>query len=123
MNDDFSRCFFTFCTVLYFETYRLSDCYYFLPSYYRNIVYRTGEFEKISDYLMSDQVLNISEYRLSDSQKTVGSQLCILHGSTHVFKSSCIRAGGQTDEQKRVAIHSTIHNTERVCTNCTLYKI
>ncbi len=65
--------FFTFCTVLYFETYRLSDCYYFLPSDYRNIVYRTGEFEKISDYLMSDQVLNISEYRLSDSQKTVGS--------------------------------------------------
>jgi hypothetical protein len=33
----------------------LSDCNFFLLSNYRNIEYRIGEFQKLSDYRISDQ--------------------------------------------------------------------
>jgi hypothetical protein len=59
-------------TVLYNETYKatgllLSDCHFF---FYQNIEYRTGEFEKLSDYRISDQGLNLSDYR--NYKKTIG---------------------------------------------------
>jgi hypothetical protein len=52
--------------------YRTVILFYIL-SEYRNIEYRTGEFNKLSiNYRMSDQGLNLSDYRISDSAKTIG---------------------------------------------------
>jgi hypothetical protein len=50
----------------------LSDCNFFLLSnyWYRNIEYRIAEFKKLSDYRISDQDLNLSDYRILDSEKT-----------------------------------------------------
>ncbi len=36
-----------------------------------NIEYRIGEFKKLSDYQISDQGLNLSDYRILDSEKTI----------------------------------------------------
>jgi hypothetical protein len=64
-------------TGLYNETYftigqRLSDCNFFMLSNYRNFEYRIGEFKKVSDYRISDQGLNLWDYWISDSKKTIG---------------------------------------------------
>ncbi len=38
-----------------------------------NIEYRAGEFEKLSDYRILNQILRLSNYhRISDSEKTIG---------------------------------------------------
>ncbi len=52
----------------------------FLLSNYQNIEYRIGEFKKlpISDYRISDQGLNLSEYRISDLEKLSVAHLYIL---------------------------------------------
>jgi hypothetical protein len=50
----------------------LSDSNFFLLSNYRNIEYRIGELKKPSDYRISDQGLNLSDYRITDSEKTIG---------------------------------------------------
>jgi hypothetical protein len=65
------------CSVLYNETYidhltiglRLLDCHFYLLSNYQTIEYWTGKFGKPSNYQISDQAHNISDYRISDSQK------------------------------------------------------
>jgi hypothetical protein len=67
-------------TVLYNDTYigywtiilRLSECNFFRVSDYWNIEYQIGEFEKLSDYQISDQGPSLSDYWISDSQKTSG---------------------------------------------------
>ncbi len=67
-------------TLLYNEAYighrtiglKLLDNRFFLLSNYRTIEYRTGKFEKLSDYGISDQGHNLSDYQISDSQKTIG---------------------------------------------------
>jgi hypothetical protein len=41
-----------------------------LQSNNRNIEYRIGKFMKLSNYWISDQGLNLSDYRISDSEKT-----------------------------------------------------
>jgi hypothetical protein len=46
----------------------LSDCNFFLLPNYRNFAYCTGEFMKLSDYRISDQGLNLSDCRISDSK-------------------------------------------------------
>jgi hypothetical protein len=38
----------------------------------RNIEHRTGEFEKLPDYRIWEQSFNLSDYRISDAQKTIG---------------------------------------------------
>jgi hypothetical protein len=48
------------------------DCNIFLLSNYGNIEYRIGEFKKLLHYRISDQGLNLSDYWLSDSEKTIG---------------------------------------------------
>jgi hypothetical protein len=53
----------------------LSDCSFFLLSDYRNIEHRIGEFKKLSEYRISDLGLNLSDYRISDSEKTIGCPL------------------------------------------------
>jgi hypothetical protein len=60
-----------FCKYISYRTIglRLSDCNFFC---YRTIEYRTGKFEKLADYRISDQCLNLSDYQISDSQKTIG---------------------------------------------------
>jgi hypothetical protein len=64
-------------TVLYNDIYRPQDYQakaiglsFFLLSNYRTIEYRTGGFEKLSDYRLSDQ----KSHNLKDSQKTIGCQ-------------------------------------------------
>jgi hypothetical protein len=50
-------------------------CNIFLLSNYWNIEYRIGEFKKLTDYRISDQGLNLSDYLIiliSDSEKTIG---------------------------------------------------
>jgi hypothetical protein len=44
----------------------------FLLSNYRNIEYRIGEFKKLWDYWISHQGLKLSEYRISDTENTIG---------------------------------------------------
>ncbi len=46
--------------------------FFFLLSNYWNIQYRIGEFKKLSEYQISDLGLNLSDYRISDSEKTIG---------------------------------------------------
>ncbi len=46
----------------------LSDCHFFLLSNYRNIEYCIGQLKKVSDYQISDQGLNLLDYRISDSK-------------------------------------------------------
>ncbi len=60
--------------VLHYRTIRqwLSDCNFFLLSNYGNIEYRIGVFKKLWDYQILDQGLNLSHYRISDSEKTIG---------------------------------------------------
>ncbi len=48
----------------------LSDCHFFLLSNYRNIEYRIGQLKKESEYQISDKGPNLSDYRISDSEKT-----------------------------------------------------
>jgi hypothetical protein len=50
----------------------LLDCNFFLLSNYRNIEYRIGQLKKVSDYQISDQGLNLSDYWISDSENTSG---------------------------------------------------
>ncbi len=47
---------------------RLSNCYYFWLSDYWNIAYRK-RLEKLLGYCISDQVLNLSDYWISDKKK------------------------------------------------------
>jgi hypothetical protein len=49
---------------------------FFLLSNYRNIENRIGKFKKLLDYRISDLGLNLSEYRISDSEKTIDCLLC-----------------------------------------------
>ncbi len=60
-----------FWDVLHYRTIGLwlSDCNFFLLSNYRNIEYRIGELTKLLDYRISDQGLNLSDYRISESEK------------------------------------------------------
>ncbi len=46
------------------------ELYFFLLLNDWNIEYRIGEFKKLSDYQISDQGLNLSDYRISE--KTIG---------------------------------------------------
>jgi hypothetical protein len=60
-----------------YKTIKLSDygfriVIFFLLSDYRNVEYRIGELKKPSDYRISDLGLNLSDYRISDSEKTIG---------------------------------------------------
>ncbi len=71
-----ANCCFTYWTVqgdilLDYRTIRLwlSICYFFLLWNYRNIKYRIGKFKKLSNYWISDLGLNLSDYRISDSEK------------------------------------------------------
>ncbi len=48
----------------------------FLLTDYRNIEYRNGKFEKLSDYQISDQGLNLSYYRISAHKNLSVAQLC-----------------------------------------------
>ncbi len=50
----------------------LSDCHFFLLSNYQNIKYCIGQLKKVPDYQISDQGLNLLDYRISDSEKTSG---------------------------------------------------
>ncbi len=50
----------------------LSDCNIFPLSNYWNIEYRIGEFKELLDYRISDQGLNLSDYLIWDSEKTIG---------------------------------------------------
>jgi hypothetical protein len=50
----------------------LSECHFFLLSNYQNIEYCIGQLKKVSDYQILDQGLNLSDYRISDSEKTSG---------------------------------------------------
>jgi hypothetical protein len=73
----FLREFFTFLTTFWqisAQTHELlpSILCFFLLSNYRNIEYRFGEFKKLLDYRISDQGLNLSDNRISDSEKTIG---------------------------------------------------
>jgi hypothetical protein len=49
-----------------------SDCYFFCYHDYRNIEYQIGKFKKLSDYMISDLGLNLSDYQITDSEKTIG---------------------------------------------------
>jgi hypothetical protein len=49
----------------------LSDCNFFLLSNYRNVEYHIGKFKKLWDYLITDQGLNLADYRISDSEQTI----------------------------------------------------
>jgi hypothetical protein len=64
------------CDILQYKTidYRTMAIIllFFLLSDYRNIEYRIGEFKKLSNYRISDLGFNISDYRISDSEKTIG---------------------------------------------------
>jgi hypothetical protein len=51
---------------------------FFLLSNYQTIKYGTGVFEKLSDFRISDQGHNLSDYRILDSQKTMGCPPLIL---------------------------------------------
>ncbi len=57
--------------ILHYQTIglRLAECNFFLLSNYQNIEYRIGEFKNLSDYWISDQGLNLSDYRTSVSEK------------------------------------------------------
>jgi hypothetical protein len=44
---------------------------FFLLSNYRNIENRIGKFKKLLDYRISDLSLNLSDYRISDSEKII----------------------------------------------------
>jgi hypothetical protein len=50
----------------------ISGCYLLLLLYYRNIEHQPGKFEKLSDYRIREESLNLSDYRISDSHKTIG---------------------------------------------------
>jgi hypothetical protein len=54
--------------------------------YYRNIVHRPGKFEKLSDYRIWEESLNLSDYRMSDTQKTI-SFPALLKTNIHTLKS------------------------------------
>jgi len=47
---------------------------FFLLSYFWNIEYRIGNFKKLSNYWILDQGLDLSDYRISDSQKAIVCQ-------------------------------------------------
>jgi hypothetical protein len=64
----------------------ISGCYLFLLLYYQNIEHRTGKFEKLPDYRIWVQSFNLSDYRISDSQKTFGLP-ALMKTNIHTLKS------------------------------------
>jgi hypothetical protein len=66
---------------------------FFLLSNYQNIKYRIGEFKKISDYQISNQDLNLLDYRISDSEKlSVANLWLVVHKYIYRHKYFAIMA-------------------------------
>jgi hypothetical protein len=54
--------------------------------YYRNIEHWPGKFEKLSDYRIWEESLNLSDYRISDTQKTINFP-ALLKTNIHILKT------------------------------------
>ncbi len=79
------RCWIAEWDVLHYQTIAIG-LWFFFQSNYRNIKYRIGEFKKLSDCPISDQNLDLFDYRISDSEKTIGCPpLAILHFTVRHF--------------------------------------
>jgi hypothetical protein len=83
--------------VTYYKTIELSDYGYrivifFLLSDYRNIEYQIGEFKKLSDNGIFDLGLNLLDYQILDSEKTISCPpLVSVQLFSHIEGPLCVR--------------------------------